>query len=326
MTKLDPWQREMIRGLFPYSGGRLRIEEAFATKFPHIPAKLYKYRDFSNSYHKQALECDQQWFSSPDNFNDPFDTVANFKSDKLPRQRQTLEECLAEVELIRATEAKGGKWIASPITDPISVEQWRKEVLEPLTLQLPKEHQDIFRAMLRSSNEDLNDELVSGTSAFLRNGFSALSLSADPTSNLMWSHYSASHKGFCIEYDFGSLPYSDLRKRMCFPVFYRKKRTDSTRYFSQARADFNPAVGIYLCLMKGAEWSYEQEWRIVHAIGPADANRLYAMPPPSALIVGACVGTADLEYAQSFCHSRAIPLRQARLKSDSLSVTVSELS
>ena len=106
----------------------------------------------------------------------------------------------------------------------------------------------------------------------------------------MWSHYSDSHRGFCIEYDFGSLPPADLRRRLCFPVLYRGKRTDATRSITRLDpTDFNNLFGQYLCLLKERQWSYEQEWRIIHAIGATLANRQFVMPVPSAIILGSQV-------------------------------------
>ncbi|MDE1466911.1 DUF2971 domain-containing protein [Aurantiacibacter sp. D1-12] len=323
---LESWQRTMVRCLFPYSAKRLRIEQAFMVKHPHVPAKLYKYRDFSNPYHRDGLEADQQWFSSPNNFNDPFDTVTKFQTDRLPQQRQTLEECLAEIEKIKNAEASGEKWVPPKITDPVCAQKWHAMIAEPLIEKLPAEQRQPMREFIQSWKRKMNAEMIDSISTFLRSGFSVLSLSANPTSNLMWSHYGASHTGFCIEYDFGSLPYSDLRKRLCFPVFYRNKRADISRYLAQPRDDYNNLVGNYLSLIKSSDWQYEKEWRIVHAIGPDHANRSYDMPKPSALIAGASVSDDDLKYARAFCEERKIPLQQALLSTEDMTVSLADHS
>lgn len=323
--RLQPWQRQMIRYLFPHSAKRLRIEEAFMVKFPHIPRALYKYRDFGNPYHLEGLEKDEQWFSSPSKFNDPLDTVVSFNTGKLPVQRKSIQEALAEVEKIQKAEASGGHWKQSEITDPISAEEYIRGVVDTLFEDMPEEKKQTRYDFIRQWNDSMNEELVSALSDTLRNGQSVLSLSANPSSTLMWSHYGASHTGFCIEYDFGSLPYSDMRKRMCFPVFYRSKRTDISHYLAKGKEGFNNLVGQYLCLMKSPEWSYEREWRIVHPIGPSHANQSYSMPSPSALIVGSQVSREHLDYAQDYCDRRSIPLRQAKLSIRSNEITVSDI-
>ncbi|WP_273241722.1 DUF2971 domain-containing protein [Hyphomonas atlantica corrig.] len=295
-------------------------------KYPHIPEKLYKYRDFSNPFHRKGLERDEQWFSSPNKFNDPLDTVASFRTERLPQQRQTLEEILAQIEEIKQTQAAGQKWVPPEITDPMSWDEMQKQIVAPLIDQLPEEQRKPMREFTKSWNSKVNNDLVNSMSAFFRSGFSVLSLSANPTSTLMWSHYAASHTGFCIEYDFGALPYTDLRNRMCFPVFYRNKRTDVSRYLAvRPRRRFNNLIGTYLSLIKSRDWEYEKEWRLVHPIGPDDANRAYPMPPPSALIVGASVSDGDLEYAQDFCAKRGIPLRQAQLSSHDTAISITDI-
>lgn len=167
---LQPWQRQMIRYLFPHSAKRLRIEEAFMVKFPHIPRALFKYRDFGNPYHLDGLEKDEQWFSSPDKLNDPLDTVASFNTRKFPVQRKSIDEALAEVELIRQTEAAGEKWAPPKITDPIALDDYFEGVLDTLLDHLPSDDRRDLLDAVRNANEKLNDDLVNALSAPLRNG------------------------------------------------------------------------------------------------------------------------------------------------------------
>lgn len=128
----------------------------------------------------------------------------------------------------------------------------------------------------------------------------------------MWSHYANAHKGFCIEYDFGSLAPGDLRRRLCFPVFYRAKKTDATRYLADTGAqDFNNLFGQFLCLLKHSSWAYEKEWRIVHAIGPDHANFEMPMPVPSAIIVGSEAKQDDVARMEDFCSRIGIGLKRA---------------
>ena len=55
--------------------------------------------------------------------------------------------------------------------------------------------------------------------------------------------------GFSIEYDFSKLPYGDLRRRLCFPVFYVSKVRDASRYIFRADVrDFNNLFGQFLAL------------------------------------------------------------------------------
>jgi hypothetical protein len=92
-----------------------------------------------------------------------------------------------------------------------------------------------------------NAEVIRRMNVVFRKGFSILSLSENVLSTLMWTHYGDSHMGFSIEYDFSKLPYGDLRRRLCFPVFYVSKVRDASRYIFRADVrDFNNLFGQFL--------------------------------------------------------------------------------
>lgn len=82
---------------------------------------------------------------------------------------------------------------------------------------------------------------------------------------LMWSHYSESHSGICLE-----LSYDDSKRPTdCFfqPVRY------STHFstIDSARNDDPEAVKTFY-LTKSADWMYEKEWRFVAPKNDADAK------------------------------------------------------
>src|ERR1039458_1919090 len=94
---MDPWKRQFIRDLFPYSASRVQMERAFLAKHPHIPTSLYKYREFSSN-HIDALKKNVLWMSSPDRFNDPYDTTIHFDPNRFLVEDQSLEEFMASLE------------------------------------------------------------------------------------------------------------------------------------------------------------------------------------------------------------------------------------
>lgn len=104
--------------------------------------------------------------------------------------------------------------------------------------------------------------------------------SETPSNPLMWSHYADSSRGFCVEYDIKRLkkhPF-DLRQHL-FPVLYSEKRlfshdlemlVESHRNLKRAIQESDDYDGpleyddvLPLFIVKGIEWAYEQEWRIV---------------------------------------------------------------
>lgn len=305
---MEYWQRQFIRYLFPYSASRIRIEPAFLVKNPHVPLFLYKYREFKVS-HLDALKRGILYMSSPDRFNDPFDTTIFFDPSRFIVEDFSADEFLEKVEEIERDLRAGNPWHPKAISKPIRQGEWIRRVVTDL---LGSESADAVTAVVNSFLDKQSQEARGRMSEAFRKGFSVLSLSANPTSTPMWSHYANSHQGFCIEYDFGSLLPDDPRRRMCFPVLYRRKTTDATRYMANiGGGDFNNLFGEYLCLLKSAAWAHEEEWRIVYAIGPPHANREIAMPKPSAIILGSSAKSDDMKTMEEFCGLKSIALKRA---------------
>jgi hypothetical protein len=307
---MGKWKQQLIRYLFHYSAKRLRIAAAFVVKHSHVPSKLYKYRAFS-SEHKQALSRGVLWRCSPDRFNDPYDSAVYFEIERFLMEDQSIKEFLASMESMKRKIDAGQRWSPETIKKPIQQREWQQkawaELLRDEVSDITKEAMSQLGNVQRAQWENM----VRVMSAHLRAGMSVLSLSENATSVLMWSHYSNNHSGFCIEYDLSALGDHDLRRRLCFPIFYRKKLTDATRYFAkQDPRDFNNLVGIYMCLLKSDEWAYEREWRIAAAVGASYANDQVQMPKPKAIIVGARILPADEEWMRAFCDRHAIPLKR----------------
>jgi hypothetical protein len=133
---------------------------------------VYKYRvlDPSDNTSKQRLEDllvrSRLWLSSPDEFNDPFDSRLNLSTrDENPEVRflrfmQVIEE-------------------SSP--------QWSYEKKLFLALKYSKSPQTEIESIARNSFNKI------------RAGSGVYCFAADPRSILMWSHYANNHKGICIQ-------------------------------------------------------------------------------------------------------------------------------
>lgn len=308
---MEKWKREFIRYHFPYSASRLRLEPAYIVKHPHIPPLLYKYRQFAPR-HLEALEKDVQWMSSPDKFNDPYDSRVYFDVDRFIMEDQSVKDFIKAAEELQAAIRTGAHWVPPRIIKPILQGEWRRKNASELLKGVPAEGREAFLNLIEGIFRRQSEQGVQRMSQAFREGYGVLCLAENSTSVLMWSHYSWNHKGFCIEYNFARLHPDDLRRRLCYPVFYRKKVTDATRYLSKTNiADYNNLFGLFMCLLKSDEWAYEREWRIVHPVGPASANREFEMPKPSAIILGALVDPADEVRMQKFCNDNGIPLKKA---------------
>jgi hypothetical protein len=310
---MEKWKREFIRFLFPYAASRLRIETADTVKDPHIPSLLYKYRQFTDR-HKAALAKGVEWMSSPDKFNDPYDSRIYFDTDRFIVEDQSVKELMETIKETKAAVRSGAHWMPKPINKPIELGELRRKVASELLASASIEER---AALLNSTDffdsyfKKLSEQLVHQMSQVFRRGYGVLCLAENSTSVLMWSHYSANHQGFCIEYNFEKLDPLDHRRRLCYPVFYRRKMTDATRYMSKINVrDFNNLFGLFICLLKSDEWAYEREWRIIHPVGSPLANREIEMPRPSAIILGALVNPADEAWMRKFCADNAISLKK----------------
>lgn len=321
---MDLWKKQLVRSLFHYSSPRLNIEKAFMVKHPHVPKRLYKYRSFSNPLHFDALRRNRGWMAAPSYFNDPYDTVIHFDADRLLVEDRTADEFMKSFEFLKQGEVPKEDWRPMKLEAPVRQREWRRKVYSEIVRNGPKQVLEQIQSISDSVFSKVNIDLNRRMSQTLREGCSVMSLTEEPASVLMWSHYSDNHRGFCIEYDFDWLDYEDPRRRLCFPVFYRQKMTDATRYFAKKnmKEEFNALFGQFICLLKSDEWAYEKEWRIVYVIGPSHTNFELKMPKPSAVILGVNVTPENEAHMRDYCVATGVPLKQAVQRHDSFRLDI----
>ena len=318
---MEKWQKQLVRYLFHYSAQHLQIEHAFMAKNPHIPDRLYKYRFFTEN-HKHALNENVLWRSPPAKFNDPYETAVHFNSERFFIEDRSLEDTIAHAKML---PKEPSSWRPTPLKNPIRARDLLKKNIQKILLEAPEDAKllDEFSEVLEEFSKKQNENMMIEFTERMQNGFSVISLSELSTSILMWSHYSDAHQGFCIEYDFSALPYEDLRRRLCFPVYYRRKITDATRYLARTDlVNFNNLFWHYLCLLKGDEWAYEKEWRLVFPTDDSHANDEVLMPTPSSIILGIRVDSKNKQWMANFCKHNGMPLMQVRQQRDAFRLEV----
>ena len=318
---MEKWRRQVVRYLFHYSARHLQIEQAFMAKNPHVPDRLYKYREFRDR-HMDALSKGVLWRSSPDKFNDPYDTNVYIDSDRFFVENRSPEDAIA---FAKALPNECSQTRPPPIENPIRAREWWEKAFKQILSDVSDDtgRLDELYGILDKFNVLQRESQMINATKKMQSGFGVLSLSELSTSILMWSHYSDSHTGFCIEYDFSVLQYCDLRRRLCFPVYYRKKLTDATRYLAYTDLrNFNNLFGQYLCLLKSDEWAYEREWRIVFPTGSEFANDEVLMPRPSAIILGMRISSENKQRMIDFCKRYEIPVMEVRQRRDSFRLEV----
>lgn len=93
------------------------------------------------------------------------------------------------------------------------------------------------------------------------------SLSQNYDNELLWSHYSNSHYGFCIEYEFENLEQFNLKSLNDYiaPQHIKLEKVNYKPFKLDKFITDHKEIRNFL-FHKGVEWSYEKEWRIVTLI------------------------------------------------------------
>lgn len=173
----------------------------------------------------------------------------------------------------------------------------------------------------------------------LSNFFRIACLSERNDSILMWSHYSNKHTGFCLEYDFKQMKYTDfdeddasLLLLFLFPVLYSNKRIyPPNDLFQQAKFKFynenkklkREAIILRGLLTKCKVWQYEKEWRF---ICPKESSTAIKMPYVSKVYLGTNINPEARKKLIEISSDKNIPVYQMymdsgqfQLKSDLIS-------
>ncbi|MFZ6727459.1 DUF2971 domain-containing protein [Undibacterium sp. MH2W] len=190
----------------------------------HNPTYLYKYRpvtdtkNLKDDLNLKALFSCEAVFSGRKAFNDLFDSKVHFIKPT-PRQFKAL---IQQSNGKTATKLK--KFIAKG-----------KFTYEG----------DMY---VMKETEKLNN---------LIDSYRFYCFSANPVSNLMWSHYADCHRGFCIEFKWDYFKPDKIDYADQIPEF------DLIKFFGlELRENSNTGIEIWNCLRtKLNEWRYEEEYR-----------------------------------------------------------------
>ncbi|CAH8770377.1 DUF2971 domain-containing protein [Paenibacillus dendritiformis] len=149
-----------------------------------------------------------------------------------------------------------------------------------------KEHLDQLATSMRDIFQNEHDTTINDFKNMILNSTYVSCFSETNNSILMWSHYAALHKGFCIEYDFKSLGLSDPRVRMLHPVIYRDEMFDLSNFVNLNTLNnqsVNIYFAIYAAMVNSSVWSYEKEWRLIISNGILENAGSYTVPKPLAI-------------------------------------------
>lgn len=192
---------------------------------------VYKYRNWKDEFHKNVLDKNEVYLSSPDEFNDPFDC--------------NIPVCYSLLD----SEDK--------------LELYARELIERQKLRLLERGRNIEdeynRVMYRLKNEInvLQEEHSKFDFQNLNKYCGIYSLSKNWNNILMWSHYSDCHKGYSVgffEEKLRNILDAGGRK-----VVYNQK--DDYPLINPMQGD-SPEMMLEKLHYKAYDWEYEEEYRL----------------------------------------------------------------
>ena len=246
-----------------------------------LPKIVYKYRDWTNSYHKTILSKQEIYLASPSDFNDPFDCRITPNLDHLNSDKRIREFIKTVIERYKE------KLLQSNTT----IEEYETGLFDRLKNNKQKEQ------------ETWDNELFTIQDFH----YGILSLSARWDSILMWGHYANCHAGFCVGFHEDKLSNSGHFGRGGL-VKYHKEFP-----FIDPKEDFTPERAFRETFTKARDWSYEIEYRLFKFFKDKQANRIVTLDKSfyAELILGLNFPNKDMKAVLEFAGTLNIPVYKA---------------
>lgn len=119
---------------------------------------------------------------------------------------------------------------------------------------------------LKSFFEFITPSARKGIFSGIEKNIGVLSLTKNPCNLLMWAHYANSHQGVVIEFDEDHEFF--IRKRSEFDEFYHLREVQYQQ--TRPQITLTNAGGFDKFMVKGIEWAYEEEYRMLLSLDDAD--------------------------------------------------------
>jgi hypothetical protein len=201
-----------------------------------LPKTLYRYESF-DIYSLSNLKAQSIYFSSPKHFNDPFDCSITFDLSELSeRVFNKLYDFYLEAYPNKKQFIK--RFGKSPS------EKFKTYLIATLDDTLKKSKEKMLQERGVSCYSEKNDDI------------------------LMWSHYSDSHKGFCLEFDTSHDPFN-MATKVEYSTDFPKIDPEIFLIYEESREIMKMFTTKFSC------WEHEKEWRVFHKV----AGTLYGYPP-----------------------------------------------
>ncbi len=228
---------------------------------------LYKYYEF-NEYTEKIFTHNEIYFSSPEMFNDPFDSKISTTYEGTEEQR------------------------VSRLKD-----MWREAVRKGIREKETEEtsHAKAIKAVKAGQDTPLVLNTLRRTTERLRKQMGIFCMTHKKDDILMWSHYADKHTGFCLEFQMEN-------------DFFGRAMPIEERHYSLKRPCLNliepsePKI-VEALLTKAKGWKDEEEWRIIdHINGPGPQT--YPPEVLSGVILGCRISPENRQRITQLCRAR----------------------
>ncbi|WBL24260.1 DUF2971 domain-containing protein [Zunongwangia sp. HGR-M22] len=183
---------------------------------------------------------------------------------------------------------------------------------------------NLKKQLKQQSKENIRDTSLSDAQSNVNRDIGILSLTKKWNNTLMWSHYSNSHKGFCVGFDPTNKYFDDYinddgtKSRTKKDVIYSKERAKIP--MTLAKRD---ELGIEPFITKSLDWYYEDEIRVIASLNLHDdiirkePMDIYLFKVPHSLIreiiMGVNINEQDEKLITDFCEKRNINLYKTKV-------------
>lgn len=258
-----------------------------------LPKKLYKYQS-CNEYALNNLRRRSFWFSKPENFNDPFDCDINFQIGDTTEENYELSFNFFKKEAPDKKDFEEKYYSEGKVT-----KEFKDKILEvsrKTTSGLVKKFSNFGVTCFSEINDDI----------------------------LMWSHYTSSHQGFCLEFDTTKFPFTRTNNPDKDTAMEKVDYSDSYPIISLKEIALNqlPSLPQNLLTRKSSHWSYEREWRLFSTRG--NIELAYEKTALTGVYLG-CKITAENKEAIKSILGNSIPIYEMQRSTTEFKVTAREI-
>lgn len=255
--------------------------EKFKEEKAKTPKALYKHypniiSNDGRNYSQETLETGKVFIADPQSFDDPYD--CDFCFDDTVLKKDVIVQLAGECG-ITISIPKSEYGLLEDIVKSIRDKSNERIVNEVFSGYSTNPNISIYSAVIIAVKNNLaesDSDIVKQVEKTIANmvsvpvsAFKKLRIACftDRNNSIpMWSFYSNSHNGFCIEIEI-----DQTNKGRLFPVIYSDERLDSNEFvrkilFNEKRhVDDNEIENSFMLTMlhKSMEWSSQNEWRLV---------------------------------------------------------------